>query len=51
VGTLTAILFLLRSHIKIKGKYFPFEHKPIDSDLLKTVLDKLGFIMGAKEKP
>ena len=50
-GTLTAILFLLRSHIKIKGKHFSFEHKPIDSDLLKTVLDKLGFIMGAKEKP
>jgi len=51
VGTLTAILFLLRSHIKIKGKHFSFEHKPIDSDLLKTVLDKLGFLVGAKEKP
>ena len=50
-GTLTAILFLLRSHIKIEGKYFSFEHKPMESDLLKTVLDKLGFFMDPKLKP
>ncbi|MCL1873646.1 MAG: hypothetical protein FWF85_05975 [Clostridiales bacterium] len=50
-GTLTVILFLLRSHIKIEGKYFSFEHKPMESDLLKTVLDKLGPFMGAKVKP
>jgi len=45
-GTLTAILFLLRSHIKFEGKRFSFEHKPMDSDLLKKVLDKLGFLVG-----
>ncbi|MDR2712639.1 MAG: hypothetical protein LBB91_05940 [Clostridiales bacterium] len=50
-GTLTAILFLLRSHIKIEGKYFSFEHKPMESDLLKSVLDKLGFFMDPKLKP
>ena len=41
-GVLAAILFLLRSHIKIKGKYFTFEHKPMDNDLLGKVLSKLG---------
>jgi len=44
-GVLAAILFLLRSHIKFKGKNFSFEHKPIDKDLLK-VWEQLALLLG-----
>ena len=47
-GALTAILFLLRSHIRFEGKRFFFEHKPEDSDVIKKVLDKLSGILGGK---
>jgi len=45
-GLLVAALFLLRSHIKIKrtstSKWsFQYEHKPMDNELLKTVIDAL----------
>ena len=45
-GFLVAALFLLRSFIKIKrsdsGKWtIHYEHKPMDNDLLKTVIDAL----------
>ena len=45
-GALAAILFLLRSHIKITGKQIFFEHKPMDSDLLGKVIEKLASFMG-----
>ena len=41
-GVLAAVLFLLRSHIRIKDGQLFFEHKPIESDLLKKVLDSLS---------
>jgi len=46
-GVVTSILFLLRSHIKIEGKHFSFEHQPMDNDLLKKVLDSVSSIMGS----
>jgi len=51
-GAMAAVLFLLRSHIKIKrvpgGKwYFLFEHAPAGNDLLQKVLETLkGFFTG-----
>jgi len=45
VMLLAAILFLLRTHIKFEGKDFLFEHKPMDSDLLKKVLDALNYFL------
>ena len=49
-GTLAAILFLLRSHIKIEGKYIYFEHKPINNKLLEKVLDTLKGILNRSTK-
>jgi len=45
---LGAILFLLRSHIKIQGEHFLFEHKPMNNTLLGKVLDKLAVLLGGK---
>jgi len=45
-GVVTAILFLLRSHIKIEGKHFSFEHQPMDNDLVKKVLDSVSSLIG-----
>ena len=45
VGTLAAIMFLLRAHIKIESNSFYFEHKPMDSELVKKVLDVLKNMM------
>jgi len=39
---LAAILFLLRTHIRFTGPHFIIEHKPMDSDLLKKVIDTLN---------
>ena len=50
-GVLAAILFLLRSHIKFKGKHFTFEHKPMESELLKAVLNKLSLMFGGTSEP
>jgi len=50
-GVLTGILFLLRSHIKFEGKRFTFEHKPMDSELLKAVLNKLTLLFGGTTEP
>ncbi|MCL2856815.1 MAG: hypothetical protein FWE19_03705 [Oscillospiraceae bacterium] len=44
VALIGAIVFLLRTHIKIEGKHFLIEHKPIESDLLKKILDRFGDI-------
>ncbi len=46
VATLVAVAFLLRTHIKVErtstGKWrFLIEHKPADSKLLTTLLNKL----------
>jgi len=49
-GTLAAILFLLRTHIRIEGKYFYFEHKPMDNKLLEKVLDTLKGIFARSTK-
>jgi hypothetical protein len=51
VVTLIAVVFLLRTHIKLKrntsGKWeFIIEHKPGDSKLMLGVLKKLGDWMG-----
>ena len=48
--TLAAILFLLRTHIKIVGKNFIFEHKPMDNKLLEKVLDTLKSILPTSTK-
>jgi len=48
VWPLAAIMFFLRSHIKFKDGKFTFEYKPMDSDLLKIVLDKLGQLFSIK---
>ena len=50
-GVMTAILFLLRSHIKFEGKRFSFEHKPMDNELLKAVIDKLTLLFGGTSEP
>ena len=50
-GVMAAILFLLRSHIKIKGKHVSFEHKPMDSELMGKVLDKIAKLFGGKAEP
>lgn len=49
-GVLVAIVFLLRSHIKVKrhndGRLeFLFEHKPADSKLLSQLLDRLAALL------
>ena len=46
VSVLAAVLFLLRSHIKVEGKHFSFEHKPMGDDLLTKVLDALKSLLG-----
>jgi len=48
VSVLAAILFLLRTHIKIKGKHFIIEHKPMGDALLEKVLGKLSSLLGDK---
>jgi hypothetical protein len=48
VGVLAAIVFLLRSHIRIEGDHFLFEHQPIENDLLGKVLDVLKSLLGGK---
>ena len=48
--TLAAILFLLRTHIKIEGKNFIFEHKPMGNKLLEKVLDALKGILPPSTK-
>ena len=45
-GVLTAIVFLLRSHIRIEGKHFSFIHEPEDVGLVKSVLEKLSSLLG-----
>lgn len=54
VGTLVAIMFLLRTHIKIertagekqdKNWSFSFELLPLESDLLKEILGKIKIFM------
>jgi len=47
---LVAIVFLLRTHIKIEGTHFSIEHKPIDSDSLAKILDVLRDILCGKSK-
>jgi len=47
---LAAIVFLLRSHIKIEGTHFSIEHKPIDSDSLAKILGVLRNILCGKPK-
>jgi len=47
---LAAIVFLLRTHIRIEGKHFFIEHKPEDVSLLTKVLDVLRGILGGKPK-
>ncbi|MCL2880983.1 MAG: hypothetical protein FWF29_12135 [Treponema sp.] len=47
---LAAIVFLLRTHIKIEGTHFSIEHKPIDSDSLAKILDVLRDILCGKSK-
>ena len=47
-GVLSAIVFLLRSHIKIEGKHFSFEHTPLESEGLNKVLGILEKILGVK---
>ena len=47
---LVAIVFLLRTHIKIEGTHFSIEHKPIDSDSLTKILDILRDILCGKPK-
>ena len=49
-GLLVAALFLLRTHIKVEGTNFLFEHKPMDNDLLKKILDTLRDFWGNKFK-
>lgn len=49
-GVLVAIVFLLRSHIKVKrhsdGRLeFLFEHKPADSKLLTQLLERLSALL------
>jgi len=49
-ATLAAVVFLLRSRIKLQRKEdgawsFLFEHKPADNDLMKRVLDALEGII------
>ena len=44
-GMLAAILFLLRSHIKIEGKHFVFEYKPMGNAMLEKVLNTLSSIL------
>ena len=48
-GILAAILFLLRSHIKIEGSKFLIEHKPMGDELLKKVLDTLASLSGGNK--
>jgi len=50
VGWLLAILFLLRAHIKFEGANYLIEIKPMDSDLLKKILDMLSDHLSNKSK-
>jgi len=45
---LVAILFLLRSHIKLELPNFTLEHKPMGDDLFKKIIDTLNKYMGSK---
>jgi len=45
---LGAMLFLLRSHIKIDLPYFSLEHKPAKDKLLEKILDTLNKHVGKK---
>jgi len=45
---LVAILFLLRSHIKIDLPSFTLEHKPMGDDLLKKIVETLNKYIGGK---
>ena len=47
-GVLAAILFLLRTHVKIEGKHILFEHEPMPSELLEKVLDALRSLFGGE---
>jgi len=47
---LAAIVFLLRTHIEIKGKHFTLKHEPIDSESLAKILDVLRDILSGKSK-
>ena len=49
VGLLAAILFVLRTHIKIDGKHFHFEHEPMPNELLQKVLDTLSALLSGKQ--
>ena len=55
VGTLAAVVFLLRTHIRIKrnasGQWeFLFEHKPEDNDMLTKVLAVLEKLLSGSSK-
>ena len=45
ISTIAAILFLLRSRIKIEGKGFIFEHKPLGDVLLERILKTLSSLL------
>lgn len=48
-GLLVAVVFLLRSHIRIEGRArdlkFTFEHRPSDSQALTALLNKLAALL------